>query len=393
MTEKILMKKLCLLLTLALICFKGYTQVIYGNHNYTQYHRGSLPIVISIPHGGLITPANIPDRTCNSPTTVTDSKTIELGRQIDTALFKLTGCHPHLIICNLKRTKIDCNRNLADGACGNSDAETAWTEFQNFIDTAQSLAKSQSSDKAFYIDLHGHGKTPRRLELGYDLSGVSYNNTDATLNTATYISASSIQNLVTTNVNGYTHAQLLRGNYALGTLFANAGFPAVPSKQTPNTGGFPYFNGGYNTSNNTCIAPGNTINGLQIECDSTVRFTYLDRKKFADSTASILVRYMFIHRKLNLLTNCQLSTSIIENDDNANNSFDVIPNPATDFVQLNTDKINSDYEVVITNALGEVVLKAKNQNKFNTSYFQEGIYVVEVIDKQNHSYYRKMIKH
>ena len=102
---------------------------------------------------------------------------------------------------------------------------------------------------------------------------------------------------------------------------------------------------------------------MQIECDSTVRFTYLDRKKFADSTASILVRYMFIHRKLNLLTNCQLSTSIIENDDNANNSFDIIPNPATDFIQLNTDKINSDYEVVITNALGEVVFKAKNQNK------------------------------
>jgi hypothetical protein len=61
-----------------------------------------LPIIISVPHGGLVVPAGIPDRTCNSPTLDLDSRTIELAKQIDTALFKLTGCHPHLIICNLR---------------------------------------------------------------------------------------------------------------------------------------------------------------------------------------------------------------------------------------------------------------------------------------------------
>ncbi|MBK9459925.1 MAG: hypothetical protein IPN94_10955 [Sphingobacteriales bacterium] len=299
------MKKLYFLLGLVLIYFQGYAQVIYGVNNYTQYHPGTLPIIISVPHGGLVAPATIPNRTCNNPTTVTDSKTIELARQIDTSLFNLTGCHPHLIICNLRRTKVDCNRNIADGACGNSDAEIAWTEFQNFIDTAQCLAKSQFLGKAFYIDLHGHGKPIQRLELGYGLSGTMLDNTDSALNTSTYISSSSIQNLVTTNVSGSTHAQLLRGVNALGTLLASAGFPAVPSQQTPGPGGTAYFSGGYNTVNHTCILPGNTVNGLQIECDSTVRSSYLNRKIFADSLASSLSQYLFIHQNISL-DNCNL---------------------------------------------------------------------------------------
>ncbi|MBK9981016.1 MAG: hypothetical protein IPP15_01095 [Saprospiraceae bacterium] len=311
MTKRKLIKYSYVLLGLSFICFQGQAQEIYGVHNYTQYHIGTLPIIISVPHGGLVAPASIPDRTCNNPTTVTDGRTIELARQIDTALFNLTGCHPHLIICYLKRTKVDCNRNLADGACGNSEAETAWTEFQHFIDTAQFIVQNQYSDKSLYIDLHGHGKMPHRLELGYGLSGADYNNTDSVLNTPSYIAASSIANLVNTNVSGSTHAELLRGINALGTMLANAGFPSVPSRQSPNTGGFPYFNGGYNTFNHTSLSAGNTVNRLQIECDSTVRFGYLNRKKFADSTASILVRYLFIHENVNLLMNCGLTSSII----------------------------------------------------------------------------------
>ena len=56
-----------------LTCFQGYAQVIYGVNNYTQYHIGRLPIIISASHGGFVAPASIPDRTCNNPTTVTDS--------------------------------------------------------------------------------------------------------------------------------------------------------------------------------------------------------------------------------------------------------------------------------------------------------------------------------
>ena len=386
------MKKLYLVPVLILGCIQAQAQVIYGVNNYTQYHVGTLPVVISVPHGGLVAPASIPNRTCNNPTTVTDGRTIELARQIDTALFNLTGCRPHLIICNLRRTKIDCNRNIEDGACGNSEAETAWTEFHDFIDTAQFLAQNQYEGKALYIDLHGHGKMPYRLELGYGLSGTAYNNTDSVLNTQAYIASSSIGNLVNTNVSGSTHAQLLRGDYALGTLLADAGFPSVPSRQSPNTGGFPYFNGGYNTFNYTCLAPGNTVNGLQIECDSIVRSNYPNRKLFADSAAAVLVRYLFIHQDLDLLTNCGLPVSASGHVEPEDHTFAVYPNPVTDVLEFSAAQMKGNYEVLIINTLGEVVASAINQSRLPVSHLADGLYFVRLRDDRQHIWCSKFIK-
>lgn len=283
-------------------------QVHYGKNNFTEYHRGTLPIIISVPHGGLVSPDSIPDRICNNPTTVTDAKTIELALQIDSAFFNKTGCHIHLIICNLKRTKIDCNRNLSDGACSNSIVETAWIEFHDYIDSAQTIALLENNNKAFYIDLHGHGKVNQRLELGYLLSDNYLELSDSLLNTSKYILKSSIQNLVNNNVHMEKHADLLRGENALGTLLGNAGFPSVPSMQIPKPDTTTnYFDGGYNTENYTCKVPGNVVNGLQIECNSTgVRDTYVNRKIFADSLSNILIRYLSYHQNIEI-SNCSIS--------------------------------------------------------------------------------------
>jgi len=205
-------------------------QVLNGANQYVEYHVGNLPFVISVPHDGSLEPANIPNRACNNPTTARDIQTKSLAMQIDTSFFEMTGCHPHVIICNLRRNKLDCNRNLEDGACGNPEAEQAWTEFQHFIDTARALVNT-TFDHSFYIDLHGHGHTIQRLELGYLLYGSELRKTDSILNTPQYTSYSSIQKLVDDNVHAYTHAQLLRGEHALGILLGNAGYPAVPSIQ------------------------------------------------------------------------------------------------------------------------------------------------------------------
>ena len=65
-----------------LLCFFLFTlstiqaQVQFGANNYIEFHQGNLPIVISVPHGGSMQPATIPDRTCNSAVTVTDENTI-----------------------------------------------------------------------------------------------------------------------------------------------------------------------------------------------------------------------------------------------------------------------------------------------------------------------------
>ena len=378
-----------ILLSIIIICTKSYGQIIFGTNNYIEYRQGNLPIIISVPHGGNISPSSIPNRTCNGAVSTTDANTIELARQIDSAFVKVTGCHPHIIYCHLQRAKLDCNRNINDGACGNAAAEIAWNEFNNFINTAQTLAKNQYGGKALYIDLHGHGNAIQRLELGYLLYDTELENPDTILNTPFYIGNSSIRNLVSTNVNSYTHAELLRGNFAFGTLLGFAGYPSVPSQQIPFPGTTTnYYSGGYNTANHTSYLASNTVNGLQMECNYTnVRDSYLNRKTFSDSLVSVIKKYLSIHQTINFL-NCSL-TSI--EPLNQLDQLLISPNPANDYIQISNNNNVTDFEIEIINTLGQTVFKTQNQTLLNIEKFERGLYVIKLTDQHKNTLTHKVL--
>ncbi|MDF1558759.1 MAG: hypothetical protein P1P83_00995 [Bacteroidales bacterium] len=132
----------------------------FGRADYIEYVAGNLPLILSVPHGGNLEPAEIPDRTCGE--TVTDSYTKELAASVQEKIMELTGCTPHIIICHLKRTKLDMNREVDIATCGNEFADTAWNEYHTFIDSAKA-AVVRSSGKGLLIDLHGHGHAIQRL--------------------------------------------------------------------------------------------------------------------------------------------------------------------------------------------------------------------------------------
>jgi hypothetical protein len=357
------MKKLFVLFIsvfIVVICSKA--QIIYSPNNHIEYHVGTVPIVLSAPHGGGLEPTNIPDRTCNNPTTVRDSRTRELALAIDSMFHLRTGCRIHLIVCNLRRTKLDCNRDITDGACGNQDAEVAWTAFQSYVDSARLLSESNFAEN-FYIDLHGHGHTKQRLELGYLLSGSRLRNSDSTLNTPTFIGYSSIQNMVSSNVNNYSHAQLLRGQQALGTLLQNSGYPSVPSMQDihPDTTD-PYFSGGHNTREHTCATPNVSANGVQIECNWTgVRDTKANRIKFADSLSTVLISYLNHHFNMNLGFCAPTAMGSV-----SKNKLLVYPSilSAGETLHLKNNFQNVDYKIY--NLTGSVVQEGKTSNSIPT---------------------------
>ncbi len=368
----------------------SYAQVHYGAHGYTEYRRGSIPIIISVPHGGLIAPDSIPDRTCNNPTTVTDANTIELALRIDSSFYERTGCHIHLVICNLKRTKVDCNRNLSDGACNHPEAIKAWTDFHQFIDSAQSLAVNEFN-KAFYIDLHGHGKALQRLELGYLLSDNALELSDSILNTNTYINKSSLKELVQNNNSNSTHADLLRGDLALGTFLGNAGFPSVPSKQIPKPDTTTnYFDGGYNTENYTSKIPGKIVNGLQIECNNVgVRNTAQNRRKFADSLVSVLINYLSIHQNYQF-NNC-INTGLNRNSEF---NYEIIPNPANDKFILKYNNGNNVKQLRIYDTQGRIIKSVTTpfhtNMEFSVNDIENGVYSIMVITTEG-IYSRKIL--
>ena len=77
--------------------------VYFGREDYIEYHAGNLPIILSAPHGGQITPDEIPDRTYG--TMVTDDNTYELTKVIMDTMKVRYGGTPHVILCKLKEEK------------------------------------------------------------------------------------------------------------------------------------------------------------------------------------------------------------------------------------------------------------------------------------------------
>lgn len=316
-------KFLIIIIVFLLIAPISFAQdIFYGYRDYIEYHRGNLPIVISVPHGGRLTPSSIPDRTCFNPILIPDLNTQEMAMEIALSLKNHTGCYPHIIYCNLKRSKLDCNRNINEGACGNPVAIRAWIEYHDFIDTAQSIANQENNNSIFFIDLHGHGKPYQRIELGYLLYGYELELSDSLLNTPQYISHSSIQNLAAQNSGNRYHSDLLRGETALGTILSNKGYPSIPSMQIPSPGDTTiYYRGGYTTSAHTCIVNGNIVNGVQMELNfSGIRDNAENRKNFADSLSLSLIEYLAIHRNTEI-SGCGFAISSTYNE------VMIFPNP------------------------------------------------------------------
>ena len=65
----------------------NYGQTYQGRNGYTTFYPGNIPVILSIPHGGDISPPEISNRTYG--VTVTDSNTIELGIAIRNCFYSI----------------------------------------------------------------------------------------------------------------------------------------------------------------------------------------------------------------------------------------------------------------------------------------------------------------
>jgi hypothetical protein len=260
----------------------------FGTQQFVEYVAGDLPIVVSVPHGGALAPATIPDRTVG--TSVTDANTIDLGRALVEALVARTGRAPHLVLSHLRRSKLDANREIVEGAQGRPDAVRAWNEYHAFVEQAVRAVVARHG-RGLYLDLHGHGHAVPRLELGYLISGAALDATDAVLDAGPGASQSSLRLLMSTTPG--TFAEVLRGPTSLGGLLAGY-TPSVPSPSTPSPGSDPYFNGGYSTERHTAVLP-----GLQIESHfAGIRDTPANRAAFAASLAIAVTAFLSTHLRL-----------------------------------------------------------------------------------------------
>jgi len=258
----------------------------FGRNDYIEFRAGSLPLVVSAPHGGTLAPAALPDRTGGE--TVLDANTIELARAVGDAVQLLTGKRPHLVLCRLARTKLDANREINEAAQGSAAAELAWREWHGFLEAA-----SAAVDTGLYLDLHGHGHAVPRVELGYLLAGSDLALSDAQLNTAAIANRSSIRAVAGRSSSGLVG--LLRGPSSLGALLESRGFPAVPSPSQPAPGNDPYFTGGYDTDRHGS-RHGGQVDAIQLEIHRVgARDTEANWRAFGAALAGALQDYFPAH--------------------------------------------------------------------------------------------------
>jgi len=268
-------------------------ETFWGDQKYVEYLAGDLPVVIAAPHGGREKPAEIPDR--DEGTFAFDTNTQELARAVADVFLQRTGHRPHVILCRVHRRKVDCNREVVEGAGGNAIAGGVWEDFQGFITAAREAVVAQHR-RGFFIDLHGHGHKDQRLEIGYLHRREMYEQTDAAINRPEIIAAGSLRALARSSPHPYV--ELLRGPLSFGALMEKEGFPCTPSPGQPVPSD-PYFSGGHNVQRHARYAE--NFAGLQIETNfKGVRDVPENRERFAQALLAALTGYLGTHLDLRL---------------------------------------------------------------------------------------------
>ena len=94
---------------------------------YVTYHPGNLPLIITAPHGGGLTPRDIPDRQSKNGTVlVGDKYTSDIAFAIRDAVADLyNGARPHVVVFNVSRRKVDANRPIESGT-DSPQGQAAW---------------------------------------------------------------------------------------------------------------------------------------------------------------------------------------------------------------------------------------------------------------------------
>lgn len=308
--------------------------------------KDSAAIVITAPHGGSLKPIYIKTRKkrgpyCDGSCVVSkDSYTKEIALELGQKLIDNYCKVPYVVINHLHRSKLDANREIGEAAQGDPIAESAWLEFHDFIQEAQTKilskhgevvnTKSEVAIKGLLLDVHGYAGTDFVPTAGSPFIQWGYRMSKTSLDPNEYCKLDSRSQ---GTIGTYTHARfmpdqslecLVRGPNSLGSRVASMmpiagasdscglGLPSFefPSpKETTNDPDYcddipcHYYSGGYDVNVHEHLywdsKSGNMMNTVQMELPRCIRFadgTRSGRKEthnsFADKLSIALCSFM-----------------------------------------------------------------------------------------------------
>jgi len=234
--------------------------------------------------------------------------------------------------------------------------------------------------RGLFLDMHGHGHTIQRIELGYLLSRSELQMSDSILNTDEFTDESSIRTLASDNIQSRKHSELVRGETSMGTLLVEKGFPAVPSADDPFPQGTEsYFSGGYNTVRHGSRDNQGNIDAIQIEMNQYIRFNDSTRLVLIDSLARVALEYYDLHYNDDFEEDyCNVISSTTDGH-SEDFSIQIYPNPAENYFIVKSDL--EILEVHIYNAIGQKVMISKLSMDERVDIFtlEAGMYIVQFL--------------
>lgn len=134
----------------------------------TRPRRGTLPVILSAPHGGRLAIAGCPER-AGGPgvtqfVTVTDASTDRLAEAIAAALERRTGKPPHLVVARFGRRYADANRPAADGT-EHPLARVQHDAYHAHLKRARDRV-AKAFGRGLLVDIHGQAADPNAIFRG-----------------------------------------------------------------------------------------------------------------------------------------------------------------------------------------------------------------------------------
>ena len=158
--------------------------ITYEETNLVSRHRGTMPVILTCPHGGDKQPPGVPNprtgvglpRDCRFETN-TDRFTRTITRGVAQVLFDVFGEAPYVVIANFDRAFIDANRR-EECAFEDRDAKPFYEEYHNTVRQFVDEIRADNGGRGLLFDIHGTVKIdhdPADVYLG-TLNGEAISN-------------------------------------------------------------------------------------------------------------------------------------------------------------------------------------------------------------------------
>jgi N-formylglutamate amidohydrolase len=135
--------------------------ISYEEANLVSHHQGTLPVILTCPHGGDKQPPGVPKRTgagvppdCRFETN-TDRFTRTITKGIAQLLFDVFGEAPYVVIADFDRAFIDANRRAPECAFEDPDARLFFDEYHNTIRSLVDKIRADHGGLGLLFDIHG----------------------------------------------------------------------------------------------------------------------------------------------------------------------------------------------------------------------------------------------